>query len=89
MQCMKCFQVARSAFSFRKHMDKHNGKENKYTVCNMVFQLKSLLINHRQMHSEDKVICEKCNKGFKQRQTGIEHIQWVHCDKKEVLCPIW
>ena len=87
-RCLKCFEVACSAFSFRKHMDKHNGTENKCTVCDRILDLKSSLINHMQMHRMDKVVCQTCQKEFKYRQTGIEHIQWAHCDKKEVPCPI-
>ena len=86
---MICFQIFRSIRSFDNHCASQS-KNFKCRICGKIFPLKSSLLNHAQVHSEDHMHCSHpgCQKTFKHRQNNLEHIVWAHHDKKECPCTI-
>ena len=84
MQCLKVFQSVRA---FENHCVSHLSLHTCPT-CGKVFQLKTLLTNHLQQHSSDRMKCSVpgCGKTFKWRQNQLEHIQWAHRENAEVPC---
>ena len=73
---MKCLDVFRSIRSFEEHRKTHLVSHNCPT-CGKFFKLKTMLTNHLQMHSDDRMKCSfpSCKKTFKWQQNQLEHIQ--------------
>ena len=86
-QCLMCFSIFRSIRSFENHYLSHT-KEHNCDVCGKFFRLQSSLINHKQVHSLERMHCPTCNKAFKHRQNHLEHIVWSHKDTKECPCTV-
>ena len=88
-RCMKCYNVFRTTESFKRHMEVHTGTELRCKICKVRFDRKTSLSNHMQKHSDKcAIVCPTCNKRFRYRQNGLEHVQWFHKENKEVQCPI-
>ena len=75
--CMQCLKVFRSVCAFDNHRASHMASHTCQT-CGKVFQLKTSLTNHMQIHSDHKMKCSVpgCKKTFRWRQNQLEHIQW-------------
>ena len=76
-RCMQCLKVFRSVRAFDNHCASHMASHTCQT-CGKVFQLKTSLTNHMQIHSDHKMKCSVpgCKKTFRWRQNQLEHIQW-------------
>ena len=86
-QCLMCFSIFRSVRSFENHYLSHT-QEHNCDVCGKFFRLKTSLINHKQVHSSDRMTCPTCGKKFKHRQNHLEHIVWFHKEDKECPCTV-
>ena len=80
-QCMhaKCGKWFRRNWDLTLHLQKHDGKEQKYDYkgCKFVTATKKQLKEHQKKHSDDfPYECKICNKGFQYR-SGLK----CHCDK--------
>ena len=97
-QCMKCLKVfwsVRETMSYtcngilpiENHRATHSSSHT-CQICGKFFILKTTLTNHLQIHSSDKMKCSHCSctKTFNWHQNQLEHIQWAHCDSKDVPC---
>ena len=88
-QCLICDEIYRSVRAFEVHKESHD-KHHVCLVCQKSFKLKSTLMNHAQVHSQDHMHCSHpgCDKTYKHRQNQLEHIKWGHRDGKTCPCKI-
>ena len=88
-QCLICVKIYRSIRAFEVYKQSHD-KHHVCLVCQKSFKLKSMLMNHAQVPSEDRMHCShpSCDKTYKHQQNQLEHIKWGHRDGKTCPCKI-
>ena len=88
-QCLVCDMIYHSVQAFQTHKQSHD-KLHVCLVCTKRFKLKTTLMNHMQVHNEDKISCSfpGCDKSYKYRQNQLEHLQWGHWENKECPCTV-
>ena len=86
-KCMKCLKTFRTIQGFEAHRSEHS-TSHKCQVCGEYFALKTTLINHMQMHNEERLPCSHkgCDETFQHRQAQLNHIGWAHKELKTVPC---
>ena len=88
-RCLKCPEKKfRTEASFSKHYKTHTGEQFPCTVCDSVFDMKSMLTNHMFTHTEEHLTCKKCGHLFKFQSSYLEHIRYWHLDTKTIECPV-
>ena len=88
-RCLKCPEKKFcTEASFSKYYKTHTGERFPCTVCDSVFDMKSMLTNHMFTHMEECLTCKKCGHLFKFRSSYLKHIRYWHLDTKTIECPI-